>query len=79
MKFNPEKAGKVVRSPLSLKILDLTTVKLSKNRFSYHVPSTTTELQLEMNQKIDRIMQMNKEKAGNGVRSPLSKIWTSPQ
>jgi hypothetical protein len=72
MQFNEEKAGNGVRSPLSLKILDLTTVKLSKNRFSYHVPRITTEFQVEMNQKVDPIMQMNQEKAGNGIRSPLS-------
>jgi hypothetical protein len=72
MKFNPEKAGNGVRSPLSLKNLDLTTVKLSKNPFSYHVPRITTEFKVEMNQKFDPIMQFNQEKAGNGVRSPVS-------
>jgi hypothetical protein len=72
MKFNLEKAGNGVRSPLSPKILDLTTVKLLKNPFSYHVPRTMTELQLEMNQKVDPIMKFNLEKGGNGVHSPLS-------
>jgi hypothetical protein len=72
MQLNPEKAGKVVRSPLSLKNLDLTTVKLSKNRFSYHVPRITTEFQVKINQKVDKIMQFNQEKAGKGVHSPVS-------
>jgi hypothetical protein len=72
MQHDNEQTGHHFGDITASKINKLSIVKQSKNRFSYHVPSTTTELKLEMNQKFDPIMQFYAEKAGNGVRSPLS-------